>query len=107
MSIDKPPTAEEEYFLREEAARRQREAIEKARYMEQAERERLQQLHYMKCPKCGFDLHEITLRGVAIDKCEHCAGIWLDDQELEKITTATDHNLFDSIASVFKRSSKK
>ena len=39
MSINKPSGPEEEYFAREEAARRQREALENAKKLADAERE--------------------------------------------------------------------
>ena len=42
-----------------------------------------------KCPKCGDMLlmrHYFSVKKkVAIDECPNCAGIWLDDGELEQI----------------------
>lgn len=41
----------------------------------------------MKCPKCKSNMteHSVeTLSGkVAIDRCEHCSGIWFDHGELD------------------------
>jgi hypothetical protein len=105
MSLNKPSDAEEEYFAREEAARRQREALERARQMEEKQREDLKKLHYMKCPKCGFDLHETTFRGVVIDKCYNCHGMWFDENELEQLTGHPGYDLLQSIVRVFKRKS--
>ena len=102
MTISKPSGAEEEYFAREEAARRQREALENAKKMEQAEREAARKLHYMKCPKCGLDLKEITFKGVSIDKCFHCGGMWFDDQEFETLVGHEQTNIFSSIVNVFR-----
>lgn len=102
MSPNKPSEAEEEYFAREEAARRQREALELARKMEQEERERLKQLHYMKCPKCGFDLKETLFRGVMIDKCYHCGGMWFDEKEFDLLAGHSERNIIDIIARLFR-----
>lgn len=103
MSLEKPSNAEDEYFAREEAARRQRDAIEKARQLEEKEREDLKKLHYMKCPKCGFDLHEQTFRGVVIDKCYHCHGMWFDENELEQLAGHRQYDLFSSVVRLFGR----
>ena len=45
----------------------------------------LKDLHYMCCPKCGMSLKEIECKGVNIDKCAQCDGIWLDAGELETV----------------------
>ena len=104
MSLNKPSDSEDEYFAREEAAKREREAIERARQMQQAEQEALKQLHYMKCPKCGFDLQETVFRGVMIDKCYHCHGVWLDEKEVEQLAGHREYNIFEGIKRVFSRS---
>jgi hypothetical protein len=43
------------------------------------------ELHWMHCPKCGSDLEEFVFRGVKIDKCFGCGGVYLDDGELEQL----------------------
>ncbi len=101
MSLNKPSGAEEEYFAREEAARREREATARAQKMAVEEREQLKVLHYMKCPKCGFDLNETTFRGITIDKCYNCGGVWFDDKELEAVA-GHEHNVFQNIVKLFK-----
>jgi uncharacterized protein len=84
MSL-KPSEAEQEYFARQEADRRRKLAesveIEKG----EEERQRLRDLHYMRCPKCGMQLEEISVGDVRVDKCTHCEGIWLDSGELERL----------------------
>jgi len=101
MSLQKPSEQEEEYFARQEFERRKKLAEERARALEAQERERLRQLHWMRCPKCGSELVEIEFRGVRIDKCVSCAGLWLDSGELEQVT-AKGHFLA-SLLSVFGR----
>ena len=49
------------------------------------ERERLRELHWMRCPKCGAELQEIVFRSVKVDKCFACGGVYLDDGELEQL----------------------
>src|SRR5262249_30177072 len=74
----KPASAEEEYFAKEEAERLKRQAVEKSREMQASERDALKALHFMHCPKCGFNLQTIAFKGVSIDRCFHCGGTWLD-----------------------------
>lgn len=71
MTTQRPSASEEEYFARQEADLRQVNALETQRQMEQAERERLKALHYLRCPKCGMALETVTLQGVKIDRCFH------------------------------------
>jgi hypothetical protein len=70
-----------------EAAReaRLRREQERARHEAVAERQRLRDLHYMKCPKCGHDLAEEELQGVKVDRCSFCEGIYLDAGELDQV----------------------
>lgn len=98
----KPSNEEEEYFAREDAQKRHALAVETGRKLEVSERERIKQLHFMKCPKCGHDLDTIRFRDVSIEKCHHCNGTWLDDGELERLA-GHDEPLLERIAAVFKR----
>lgn len=43
----------------------------------------------MKCPSCSETLLMTEKRGVEIDYCPNCRGIWLDRGELEKIMDNT------------------
>jgi len=76
---------EEEYFIRLEFERAQKVEEEMRRKMLADERKSLKELHYMRCPKCGMQLVEIDYRGIKIDKCTECAGVWLDEGELEAV----------------------
>jgi hypothetical protein len=102
MTVKKPSNEEEEYFAREEAQKRHKLAIEAARALQAAELEKRQKLHYMKCPKCGYDLEQIVFKDVSIDKCFHCNGSWLDAGELERLA-GHDTNLIERIVAVFRR----
>ncbi len=83
--FDKPSRAEDEYFARQELERRKKWAKEKEQNMAAGEKERLKQLHYMKCPKCGMDLSAIELQGVKVDQCASCGGIFFDAGEVEQL----------------------
>ena len=39
----------------------------------------------MKCPNCNATLLMADKKGVEIDYCPECRGVWLDRGELEKI----------------------
>jgi len=98
----KPSEKEDEYFARKDLER-MRALAEERRQKEQAEeRERRKQLHYMRCPKCGDELNEISFKSIKIDKCPSCEGIWLDGGELEQILQAEDDRLMKRIIKVFK-----
>ena len=73
-----------------EEARRAREAREKERLAKEtaAERQRLRDLHYLKCPKCGHDLKTESLDGIEIDRCTFCEGFFVDAGELEQLFLA-------------------
>jgi len=50
-----------------------------------AEQDRLKELHWMRCPKCGQKLAVEHFGVVEIDLCPDCRGLWLDANELETI----------------------
>ena len=81
--IDKSKRSkEEEYFQRKEM-----EAKEKTRQRLAAEeRERVKNVSFMHCPKCGYQLEEITFQEILVDRCSGCKGIWLDPGEIEHVT---------------------
>jgi Zn-finger nucleic acid-binding protein len=96
----KPSSTEEEFFAREEAEKKAKLAHEKAREVAHREREELKKLHYMRCPKCGMELEEIAFRGILVDKCFSCHGVWFDDGEVEKLA-GNDDGTWDRILGFF------
>lgn len=101
MSLDKPSSSEEEYFAKLEAEKKQKLAKTQQAKISEEEKERLKREHWMRCPKCGLELQPVVFRGVTIDKCFHCGGVYLDDGELEKLA-GKDNPFFQSIAAIFK-----
>ncbi|HEY3452378.1 MAG TPA: zf-TFIIB domain-containing protein [Myxococcales bacterium] len=81
----KPHHSEDEYFVREEALKKQKLALAEAKKLVVEQREELKKTHWMHCPKCGMTLHTLEFKGVEIDRCFNCKGTWLDEGELEKI----------------------
>ena len=92
---DKPSKAEDEYFARQELERRKEWAKEQAKKMATTEKDRLKQLHFMKCPKCGMDMTMIELHGVKVDQCASCGGVFFDKGEVEQML---DHERGSGIA---------
>ncbi|ABQ25241.1 TFIIB-type zinc ribbon-containing protein [Geotalea uraniireducens] len=43
-----------------------------------------------RCPKCGSAIEAMTFRGVPLDKCPGCGGVWLGPKDLQ-ILAAKDH----------------
>src|SRR3989339_2105834 len=80
---DKPSEKEEEYFARIEFEKKKKLEHEKHLKLAAEEKKRLKELHYMRCPKCGMELVEVHYKGIAVDKCSECEGIWLDSGEFE------------------------
>jgi Zn finger protein HypA/HybF involved in hydrogenase expression len=101
MSV-KPSDKEEEYFARLEFERKQNLQEQKAAQMAADEKERLKEIHFMRCPKCGMELIEIDYKGIDVDKCSSCEGVWLDAGELEAISKLEKSKL-DKLFDVFKR----
>ena len=93
MSTEKPSHNEDEYFaLRDaELLQQQRKAQDKA----DASAER--KSHLMRCPKCGGHLVTTKLKGVQIDQCPDCHGIWFDAGELDVVIRHRDPGLMGKV----------
>ncbi|HVH38489.1 MAG TPA: zf-TFIIB domain-containing protein [Gemmatimonadaceae bacterium] len=78
---NKPSRNEDEYFAKLDAER-----VKELRARLDAERAATERkAHFMKCPKCGGQLQEVTIRNVKVDICPDCHGTWLDAGELDMI----------------------
>jgi hypothetical protein len=103
----KATTTEDEYFVREDAEKKRKLALQVKKQTEAAEQQRLKELHWMRCPKCGMQMHEVRLRGVDVDVCFSCNGIFLDQGELEHIEKPESKGVMSSILNWFKPETKK
>ncbi|WP_333655203.1 TFIIB-type zinc ribbon-containing protein [Dissulfurispira sp.] len=100
--VRKPSELEEEYIARMEYEKRKKLEEEKHKKLAEEEKRKLKELHYMRCPKCGMELIEIDYKGIKVDKCSECEGIWLDAGELEAVSKLEKTGL-DKLFSVFKK----
>jgi Zn-finger nucleic acid-binding protein len=103
----KPSTTEDEYFVREDAEKKRKIALDLKHLMEHAEQDRLKQLHWMHCPKCGMQLHEVRLRGVDVDVCFSCNGVFLDQGDLERMEKPESRGVMSAILNWFKQETKQ
>jgi uncharacterized protein len=81
----KPSQSEEEYFVREDAEKKRRMALQVKKDTAADEQKRLRDLHFMHCPKCGLKMQEVKYRGVDVDVCFACGGVFLDKGEIEHL----------------------
>ncbi len=100
--VRKPSELEEEYMARMEYEKRKKLEEEKHKKLAEDEKKRLKDLHYMRCPKCGMELIEIDYKGIKVDKCSECEGIWLDAGELESVAKLEKSGL-DKLFGVFRK----
>ena len=89
MSHEKPSKNEDEYFARRDAEllRQQRAAAQQAAAASEHKQ------HFMKCPKCGYDLITGEWDGIQIDQCTHCHGVWFDAGEAEALLKSSAPNV--------------
>jgi len=50
---------------------------------------RLPQAGTPLCPNCDVGLKPINYRGISLDVCPHCTGVWLDPGELSSLSECT------------------
>ena len=101
--IDKPSEQEEEYFKQKELELLKKFEKEREAYKAAEEKERMKRHHYMKCPKCYGDLKEESYRGINIDRCRQCSGVWLDTGELERLAKNEESAVAQFFKSLMKR----
>ncbi len=99
----KPSESEEEHIAKMEYERLKKLEVEKHKKLAEEKKKKLKELHYMRCPKCGMELIAIDYKGIEVDKCSECEGIWLDAGELETVSKLEKSGL-DKLFSVFKKS---
>lgn len=68
--------------------RREKELIAKMKV--DARRELIKDLCHNHCPKCGDMIEAVVFRGVPLDKCPSCGGVWLGPNDLQ-ILSEKDH----------------
>jgi RNA polymerase-binding transcription factor DksA len=102
----KPSSSEDEFFAKEDAEKKRRLAQEVSKQLAADERKRLRDLHFMHCPKCGLKMQEVRLRGMDVEVCFACGGIFLDKGEIDVIAAPQQKGLMGAILNWFKDETK-
>jgi Uncharacterized protein conserved in bacteria len=99
----KPSTIEDQHIWEEELKRRLQKLEAEQQAAAESEKQRLKELHWMHCPKCGQKLATENYGSVEIDLCPSCRGLWLDANELETIVASeSKRGLFRSCLTVLR-----
>jgi hypothetical protein len=98
----KPSEKEGEYFARLEFERKKSLEKEIQEKLTEEEKTKAKELHYMKCPKCGMPLIEVDFKGIKVDKCSACQGVWLDAGELEAVSKL-EKSFLDDLFGLFSK----
>jgi uncharacterized protein len=97
----KPTEHQDEYFARLEFERQRKVLDERGVRAAETEREHTLSVVRGRCPKCGAELIAVPYRGIELDKCSRCQGVWLDVGELDRVVTTEDAGLFGSVRRIF------
>ncbi len=64
--------------------------------LKKEERERLvRECCHNRCPKCGDEIEPLEFRGVPLDKCPGCGGVWLGPKDLQILADKDHRTWFD------------
>ena len=96
----KPTEQEDEYFARQEFERRKKVLEEQESRSTEEERLRILAVARGRCPKCGAELVPVPYRGIELDKCSRCQGVWLDFGELDQVV-AEDTGFLGGVRRIF------
>ncbi len=100
--VSKPSNPEDEYFVREDAEKKRRIALEMKRQLASEQQAALRNLHYMHCPKCGMKMQEIRYGKMDVDACFSCGGVFLDKGEIDVIAHPRQKGIMAAILNWFR-----
>lgn len=83
--VDRWFTENEEKMLKKARERMQKEKAEREGKEKDEELKKLKEKHWMKCPKCEYDMEIISIEGIELDQCKHCKGTYFDTGELDEL----------------------
>ena len=104
--VPKPTTTEDEYFVREDAEKKRRIALDLKRTLAAAEQRRLKELHWMHCPKCGMEMHEMRMGDLEVEACFSCGGVFLEKEDIDVIAHPKQKGIMAAILNWFKEETK-
>ena len=104
--VPKPSTTEDEYFVREDAEKKRRIALEMKKQIAGEQAAALRDLHFMHCPKCGMKMQEIRYGKLDVDACFNCGGVFLDKGEIDIIAEPQQKGIMSAILNWFKDESQ-
>lgn len=96
----KPTQQEEEYFARLDFERRRNALNERETRAADEERQHILAVARGRCPKCAGEMVPVLYRGVELDKCSRCQGVWLDFGELAQVV-AEDTGFLGGVRRIF------
>ena len=105
--FQKPSSPEEEYFVREDAEKKRKIALELKKSLDAEELKRLKDLHFMRCPKCGMQMQEIRYGSLDVDACFACGGVFLDKGEIDMIAQPQQKGVMAAILNWFKEETQQ
>ncbi len=75
----------EKELLENAARKRDKKRQEAAAKQGQEALDELRIAHWLKCPKCGHDMEVMNLKGIEVENCTFCKGVYFDRDELESL----------------------
>ncbi len=104
--VPKPSHGEDEYFVLEDAEKKRKMARDVKKSMAADEAKRLKDLHFMHCPMCGMQMQSVAFRGMDVDVCFACGGVFLDKKEIDVIAHPQQKGIMAAILNWFKEETK-
>ena len=104
--ITKPSTTEDEYFVREDAEKKRRIALEMKKQLAAEQLAALKELHHMHCPKCGMKMQQVRQGKLDVDACFSCGGVFLDKGAMDVIAQPQQKGIMGAILNWFKDETK-
>ncbi len=83
--VKRPSKPENEYFVMEDAEKKRRIALSVKKEIAAEDLKRLKETHWNRCPKCGLEMQQVKFRGVDVDVCFPCGGVYLEKHEIEHL----------------------
>jgi hypothetical protein len=81
--------ADDDHFIELDAKKLKHIETERKKNLTEA-LQRVDDIHFMKCPRCSKQLEEDNIKDAAIVICEQCRGIWVDFDSFTKILRLSD-----------------